>query len=282
MALTPEEIEGREFSIVDRGYRREEVDRFLTEVAASYRYAIHNLLPGVAPQPGKTHATEAVGEELLAKLGDQVADILRSAEKLAESVRTEAETDVAAARARSDLEIAELRRAGEADREQAKRLLVRAQEQADVILTDAEHRADSRAREAEADARARADHLVDEARRRTENLLSAEKSSIERLRAARAELDASIDRLRTSEDRPVLDLTQQRPVMRVGPRSASNLASATAGEAPSGLDADQDPVARMVRAAVGRAVQHSISPALAPESDEDPDPAPDQNTPPST
>ena len=48
MALTPDEIEGREFRVVDQGYDMVQVDTFLTEVAASYRYAVHNLLPGAS------------------------------------------------------------------------------------------------------------------------------------------------------------------------------------------------------------------------------------------
>ena len=56
MALTPDEIEGREFRVVDQGYDMVQVDTFLTEVAASYRYAVHNLLPGasgVGPATGR-------------------------------------------------------------------------------------------------------------------------------------------------------------------------------------------------------------------------------------
>lgn len=266
MALTPDEIEGREFRVVDEGYDMVQVDTFLTEVAASYRYAVHNLLPGasgVGPATGR-HPAANTGADALTKVGQEVADILRSAEKVADTVRTEAESDAATIRARADLEVAELRQAAELDREQAKRLLTTAQDQADTIVAEAKQQSSTLVRQADEEATQRSDELLGRSQRHAEQILRAERAVVERLHDVRNDVENAIDKLAGSEERPVLDLTSGEPVLRVGGLPAEQ-----------GVDPDEaDPLRTMIRAAVDRAADEG---ANAAEGADDPGDTPGEN-----
>ncbi len=255
MALTPDEIEGREFRVVDQGYDMVQVDTFLTEVAASYRYAVHNLLPGasgVGPATGRHPA--ATGTDALSRVGQEVSEILRSAEKIAETVRAEADADAATVRARADLEAAELHQAAERDREQAKRLLTHAQEQADTIVSEAEEQARALAEQINEEATQRSEELLGRSRRHAEQILRAERAVVERLHEVRTDVDSAIDRLAGSEERPVLDLTSGEPVLRVG-----GLLPASTDEGEADAAGDEDPLRTMIRAAVDRAADEGAA-----------------------
>jgi DivIVA domain-containing protein len=266
VALTPDEIEGREFRVVDQGYDKVQVDTFLTEVAASYRYAVHNLLPGasgagVGPATGRHPSASA--SDGLSRVGEEVSEILRSAEKIAETVRSEADTDAATIRAQADLESAELRQAADLDREQAKRLLTHAQEQADTIVAEAEEQARSLLEQANTDATERSEELLGRSRRHAEQILRAERAVVERLHEVRADVDSAIDRLAGSDERPVLDLTSGEPVLRVG-----GLLPSPPDDAEPANEATEDPLRTMIRAAVDRAADEGASAANPENSDE--------------
>lgn len=258
MALTPDEIDGREFPVVDEGYDRVQVDTFLTEVAASYRYAVHNMLPGASGVgPATSRHPAATGTDALSRVGQEVSEILRSAEKIAETVRAEADDDAANVRARADLEAAELHQAAERDREQAKKLLTHAQEQADTIVGEAEDQARAVLQQANDEATQKSDEMIGRSRRHAEQILRADRAVIDRLHEVRADVDAAIDRL-SGEESPVLDLTSGDPVVRVG------------GLLPTTDDADQataasgdDPLRTMIRAAVDRAAGEGAAGAAA-------------------
>jgi DivIVA domain-containing protein len=255
VALTPDEIEGREFHVVDQGYDMVQVDTFLTEVAASYRYAVHNLLPGasgVGPATNRHPASGATGDALT-RVGQEVAEILRSAEKVAETVRDEADAEAAALRARADLEVAELRQAAERDREQAKRLLTHAQEQSETIIREAQGEASTILEQSEADATQRADEILGRSQRHAEQILRAERAVIDRLHDVRGGIDDAIDRLAGSEDRPVLDLTSGEPVLRVG-ATPDDLAAG-----PEPADRERDTLRALVRSAVDRAAEEGAA-----------------------
>jgi DivIVA domain-containing protein len=258
VALTPDEIEGREFRVVDQGYDMVQVDTFLTEVAASYRYAVHNLLPGasgVGPATGRHPSGSNV--DALSRVGQEVSDILRSAEKIAETVRAEADADAATIRARADLESAELRQAAERDRDQAKRLLTHAQEQADTIISESEEQARTLVDQANDDATKTAEELLGRSRRHAEQILRAERAVVERLHDVRNDVDNAIDRLAGSEDRPVLDLTSGEPVLRVGGLPVGG--GETDADEDADAAADQDPLRTMIRAAVDRAADEGAN-----------------------
>ena len=82
MRFSPEEIEGKEFLPVLRGYDKAEVDGFLRAVAADYR-ALQQTIAS-APATG-AHA------DGFAHLGDHVATVLRAAADAADACRADAE-----------------------------------------------------------------------------------------------------------------------------------------------------------------------------------------------
>ncbi len=288
MALTPEEIEGRQFPVVSTGYDRDQVDGFLAEVARSYRFAARN--PGTRERPASSPAGAAPPpppppplppagsppaarpSDSFERLGDEVADILRSAQRLGESLRAAAETEAADRRAAAELEIAEAIQVAERDRDQAKRVLVRAQERADAIIQEAEQQAQQRLDRASAEAEERSAQLLAHSRRHAEQVLRAERAAVERLRSVRADIESAITRLAGSETDPVVDLTSGEAVVRVGempglddePRPAPSTPPTTsAGQTAPGTAAapepdDDDPVQRLIRAAVERASQHPV------------------------
>ena len=169
-------------------------------------------------------------------------------------MRAEADTDAATIRARADLESAELHQAAERDRDQAKRLLTHAQEQADTIISEAEVQARTLVDQASEDATRTSEELLGRSRRHAEQILRAERAVVDRLQDVRTDVDAAIDRLTGSEERPVLDLTSGEPVLRVG-----GLPVEGGDEDDDEADADPDPLRTMIRAAVDRAADEGAN-----------------------
>jgi DivIVA domain-containing protein len=247
VALTPDDIEGRQFPVTDRGYDAAAVDQFLREVAASYRYEMLDVAPPEAPDD-RSDAPAPPGGESLDRVGQDVADILRAAGQLADTVRTEAETDAASIRARADRDAADARQEAERDRGQAKRLLVRAQEQAEAIVSEAEEEARSRIAQVEDEVRRQTEQALERAHQQADQIARAERDAVDRLAAVRASVDESIKDLTEDPSRPVVDLTSDDALIKIG-----------GGEPPAsshgGLEGD--PEIHLVRSAVKRARDHA-------------------------
>jgi DivIVA domain-containing protein len=228
--LTPEEIEARRFRLAPNGYDCEAVDRFLAEITDALR-----------EQP-----VPATGTDEFSRVGQEIAAVLRSARDSAAAVRAEAEGQAAAARSRAEAEAADLRK------------------EAKAHLHDAEQTL--------AEARVRAERIVGDAERHADEIRHAERVARQRLLATRTDLQHMIDRLGGSSDASVLDLTADDADATLGDPAATTPAGtpahradplATGGpgaevgapvEAP---DHPSVPLLRMVRAAVGRAAEHS-------------------------
>ena len=261
MALTPDEVERRTFPIADWGYERGEVHKFLVEVATTLRYAFHTSFPTVtvvSPTPPPAPVAVPTGEGTdLAGLGNQVDEVLRAASALGSSLRDQAEADATTIKAQAELDAADRLREAEAEaearREQARRVLQAAEHQAAALLADAEQQAQDIVRGAVDQARARAERIERRAERHAERVQRFEADVHDRLTAARADLDKAIERLAGSADEPVLDLSTERPGVRIG--------SLIPGEPPAGSTVSVsdavDPAARLMRAAVGRALDHA-------------------------
>ena len=263
MGLTPEQIEARRFRLAPNGYECEAVDRFLVEVIEALR-----------DQPaGPSDADE------FSRAGQEIASVLRAARDSAGAMRAEAEGLAASMRSRAELETADLRQTAEAERKQSKVILIDAQQRAETLLREAEQQATATLAAATAQAATRATQITAEAERQADQIRRGEQASHQRLVAARTDLQQAIDRLDPSDERPVLDLTVTPPGLRT--TGASEVGDAinpvtrpmpvTAGQVPSEpAPADSavatDPLLRMVRAAVGRAAQHSSSHELENEA----------------
>ena len=263
MGLTPEQIEARRFRLAPNGYECEAVDRFLVEVIQALR-----------DQPaGPSDADE------FSRAGQEIASVLRAARDSAGAMRAEAEGLAASMRSRAELETADLRLAAEVEREQSKVILTDAQQRVETLLREAEQQATATLAAATAQAATRATQITAEAERQADQIRRGEQASHQRLVAARTDLQQAIDRLDPTDERPVLDLTVTPPGLRTTGtgevRDAINPTTrpmpVTDGQgspepAPADSGVATDPLLRMVRAAVGRAAQHSSSHGLENEA----------------
>lgn len=337
MTLNPEDIARRTFAIEERGYDRDEVRTFLSEVAVSFRAAQHGPPGGPEPLPDATAAIEIpapTGEFLMelafstdpqsdhdpevapstivtgdlgshaldigqadvehfAQLGADVAEVLRAthdvvtlmqeqAESDARVIGEQAELDAHAIRAQAESDAGEVGRRAETEAawhvERAKRVLMTAQEQSEIIVSEAEAQARAVLTSARDQAEEHAAQVAARARRHAEQILRAERESLRRLHEAQAHVAEAIEMLADAETRPVVDLTDARPNVRFGvvsvPMDDDNQNDDDAST--TGL-MSKDPVARMVRAAVGRAVTGAVdhagddAPAADPHLGTDPD-----------
>jgi hypothetical protein len=226
---------------------------------------LHDATP--APSPDAGLAQPVVERNDYAQLGDQVSEVLRAADAVAEGLRSRAETDVAELRSRTELELANRARAldaqAEAGREEAVRLLRTAKEQANAMVADASAKAERILAAASARAEQHAGQAEIEARRHAERLVRFERDVHTRLLAARADVDDAIELLAGSEDRPVLDLTDDEARIRIGQIDGGDPALEEDGSAPRRRartvppEDAIDPLSDMVRSAVGRAVEAS-------------------------
>ena len=235
MRLTPEEIEARRFRLAPNGYDCEAVDRFLAEITEALR-----------EQP----VTNA-GSDEFSRVGQEIAAVLRAARDSAGAVRAEAEGQAAAMRSRAEAEANDLRKEAKAQLHEAQQSLADAQQQSELLVREAEHHA--------------------------EEIRHAERVARQRLLATRTDLQNLIDRLGGPNGKAVLDLTSDTDAAEGTEEAADTPAAdplATGGPstevgAPPAPPAELgDPLLRMVRAAVGRAAEHSEAEAARAEAAE--------------
>ena len=211
------------------------------------------------------------------------------------TIREEADQYAAQTRAEADVYATERKREADVERREADRILAEARAQATAELTDAEQRIANITERAEAVARARSAEVVADANRRVEQATATEKALRERLIAAHGDLQAAIGRIPTDDgprlvleddDVVVVDLTDADPTEATNPSNeidslvmAGGTEEPAAQEAetqpadtfapmgePGGWDepaaegsADRDPLADMVKDAVGKAVQSAMN-----------------------
>jgi hypothetical protein len=187
----------------------------------------------VAPTPNDIEA-----EAARARARAEAEAITGRAEVDARAILAAAEADAAALRARAELEAEEHLRRAVAERDEARRMLEVARAEADDLLAQAA-----------------------DLRRRTEQ------ETLRRLLATRADLHDAIERLREMTE-PVLDLTDAATTFAMVPDTGAADSEALPDEVPvdaSAAEAGQpdagqspgeegDPVATLVRSAIGRAV----------------------------
>jgi len=268
----------------------DEFGRLGQEIAAILRNA-HDAAGAVkAEAEGQAAALRATAEAEahdLRKAGQGEADALKALAAI------EAEAERATARAEAQTLVTNAEADAAEVRAEADRLL----EQAAAIRAGADRDVAKRLEEAEHEARRRSVEVLAEAERRAASAREAEQSTYLRLLAARDDVQHALEQLSVAtvvhHDDPVVDLTiapaQVRPVAdasattdapaaRPAPVAAPEApvaATAAAGRAvafdldrgsvgPTQLDATggngpADPLLRMVRAAVGRAVEASTT-----------------------
>jgi len=224
MALSPEDIEGREFGLSRRGYDREEVDDFLLEVAGTVREA-EATAEAAEAQAADADATSGVDpavHPLRARLGSgpdetgdadefellgaEVAAVLRAADEGAakrradadaEATRIRDEADGYAHRLRVETEAEAERIRAEADVEarNARTALAEASEQARVTVQEATARAEALTAEAEESAGARRRELLAQAEIQADQAAAVERDVHGRLLSVRDDVDQAVARL---------------------------------------------------------------------------------------
>jgi DivIVA domain-containing protein len=161
--MEPEDIEGRDFFVGLRGYDRDEVNQFLSDVAAELR-ATRAEIEMLRNRPETMDPFEHLGSNVTAILrtaNDTAEEILASAKSEAETVHARAEAaaehvrkegDAYAARVRDEVsrETDASRRAIDDARAEAGRIIEEARMRADQLRDEASAHASTIAAEAEA------------------------------------------------------------------------------------------------------------------------------------
>jgi DivIVA domain-containing protein len=177
--VLPEDIHNAQFSTRVRGYDREEVDAFLSALAAELERLIENqqLLQN---QP----APMVEDEEPYAKLGSDAGKLMQLARDHADRMKNDALAEIAAERTAAETEVAELLERAETEasamRDLAERDAKSIKDDADRLHTDAL----TRAREVEIE---------------TENMGARAQTEVEGIRAA-AETEARVLRTEAEEE----------------------------------------------------------------------------------
>jgi cell division initiation protein len=157
--LIPEDIENITFPTSMRGYDRDSVDIFLTEVAAAYE-AVYTEVQSIRAGAQKPYRS----------LGEEMGDLLQHAKDSAESTKRDAE-------------------------DEAKKLREQAVEDSEATLKAAE----AQATEIRVAAEREASQKVEDAAETVAQLEAMEKEARDQLRALRVRLDDLSDQLRTLE-----------------------------------------------------------------------------------
>ena len=217
--MTPEEIQGREFLVGLRGYDKDEVQRFLADVALEYE-ALQRQNDELRSGSGMPDPDSSIDE--FESLGSSVAAILRAAKESASEitanadraalqVREDAEqyaallhqqADQALAAAGEQAETLRHRVANETEemRRAASVALAEARAEADRILREANERVGALAVEAEERARNEAKAMIDAAKAHTEEARRKERALRTRLQEAADELGLAILALGEQDD----------------------------------------------------------------------------------
>lgn len=282
MAMTPEEIADRKFLVGLRGYDRDEVRKFLVTVANDYRTVLeksHSRTNGtaaaaktdaeatVASKPATPEAPAAPPKapaatrgdvsspEDFARMGEEVAAILRTAHEQVASLKRKAQEEAAEhkrtveeqaelTKAEAEMFGADLRTKAEswaeshksranAELEEAKRTLATAQDEALSLVADAEKRAQRMLQTTERKARTRADEVLTKARAELAELRQSQEQANQWLEAARTYIGQAIGTFHStakpdlSEPPEVTDGTPEDDKAAVGPDK-----TARAGEQP--------------------------------------------------
>ena len=183
MPLSPDEIQRKEFDQGMRGYDKDQVRAFLSQVAEDYRAAL------------RLGNYEAVGEEvgrILQTVNDSAAALRTKATAEAEEIMAKAEADARQLRDGAQDEAAKLKSQAEIE---AQALRDHTDQQVKELVEEAERRVV----ELEANVRKETEDKIREADQRVETLRQAERDLRGRLERARDMLSSITEQLDASE-----------------------------------------------------------------------------------
>jgi DivIVA domain-containing protein len=196
MAITPDEIENRVFSLVRRGYDPAEVDDFLKDVASTLAQAQGGLAtPPAPPATDDRRATAGAGADDFGRLGEEVAAILRQAHESVDSLRQRAEAEAAVIRQDAEREAEAMRQEADADRQAAAIALEAARAEVDRTLAELARQADLAAEAAAARAQERSRQVIEAARLEARGAVTVQRNVRVRLEDTREDIDQALDHL---------------------------------------------------------------------------------------
>jgi DivIVA domain-containing protein len=169
---SPDSIRGKEFAQVKRGYDPDQVHAFLNQVASSIEQLDGELRQARTELSTMSKRGPQSDEDPYERLAARVAEVIRTADRIAEQTRKEAQEE--AARLLSEIKDKSERQLAEA-RDKAERQLAEAREKAEKQLTEAKSESEKVRRDAKAEAqrlRVAADAAIVRARTEAEALLA--------------------------------------------------------------------------------------------------------------
>ncbi|MGI9121246.1 MAG: DivIVA domain-containing protein [Acidimicrobiales bacterium] len=216
MPLSPEEIRSKDFLIALRGYDKHEVETFLHTVASELSQMMEELVLA-RTEGGQAPANNA---DAFSDLGDQVANIMRTAADSAAQLRSETEQQAAAIRASALEEAGHAAAEARLELDAASRLRAEAEQQAEQLRASQQEVAgiknearselesaielrasvESEATELRESATRQAQELRAEAERTAAQLLDSAKQDIEQ---AMAQVLQGCERLRLAQQSPL-------------------------------------------------------------------------------
>jgi DivIVA domain-containing protein len=195
-APDPDTIADREFLAAVRGYDKDEVRAYLRDVAAELRDGAGVVQPAAATAPAEADS------DPFDTLGAEVAAILRSAKEGAEARRQAAERDAEQIRAAAERDAKRMVDEARSELERAEQIRSDAEQQAKQIRATAEQQGSARIREAEGEVR----KLEERAAARLAELRQRERDLADRLSAAESLIAAMREELTGTDLLSGLDL----------------------------------------------------------------------------
>ncbi len=236
MPFSPEEIESKQFRVTLRGYSKEEVDRFLQQLAEDHQAMLAAIGSGGVDLVSPARVDEDADEEMSMEqaragdggfdmLGHEIGRLLRMAGESADALRQKIEREATAARSGA--------------LEEARNLREDAVKTSHQIVTEAE----KRALEIRADAERTANELIIDAKNQASELRnSAEREAQQRVREAEQRLGQLQEReakLRQRLHQLETVVQSIRDELGGAARAGLTAASETEGEAPEGEAPDE-------------------------------------------
>lgn len=252
--LSPEVVAEHRFSTCFRGYRPEEVRRFLERVTAALEAAgrreteLAASLQEATARAANPELDEAV---LTSSLGEHAARLLASAREEASLVRAEADDSVAKRAKDEDARIAKLRASAEAD---VRALREQARLEAEAIVDAAK----VEGRQMVAEARAVRERMLDDLARRQRRA----EADMADLRVARCRLLEAFGVVRRALDKAAIEVDQADPDEM--PPAVPEEAASVPEEREESVRRHPSSARRPVPAAVGSRAMVVSSPAVSP------------------
>ena len=231
MPISPEEVENKQFLMSMRGYDKDEVHAFLSQVAQDYRTVLEskggNGAVATAPAPA------AVSGDPFAALGEEVGSVLAAAKASADTLRKNAEDEAADLRRRAQEEAASLKESSERTarelREQSQAAAQALKEESERTARELKETSEREASRVRADAQREAGERLHENAKRVQRLQATEA----KLREGLYNLEMMLAGVRSDIDAKAKETEAELTDVGVSSGSSSSSSSSSASSTPA-------------------------------------------------